>query len=106
MALAERFMAHRYNKDGHNVVDHYTYGIVSDGDLMEGVSAEAASFAGHQQLGKLIYLYDDNQISIDGGTEITFTENVRARFEAYGWHVLAVDGHDAAAITGCMPDVT
>ncbi len=102
MALAERFMAHRYNKDGHNVVDHYTYGIVSDGDLMEGVSAEAASFAGHQQLGKLIYLYDDNQISIDGGTEITFTENVRARFEAYGWHVLAVDGHDAAAITGAL----
>jgi len=102
MALAERFMAHRYNRDAHNVVDHYTYGIVSDGDLMEGVSAEAASFAGHQQLGKLIYLYDDNQISIDGGTEITFTENVRARFEAYGWHVLAVDGHDGAAIAAAL----
>ncbi len=102
MALAERFMAHRFNREGHNVVDHYTYGIVSDGDLMEGVSAEAASFAGHQQLGKLIYLYDDNQISIDGGTEITFTENVRARFEAYGWHVLSVDGHDAAAVAAAL----
>ncbi|MGB1701105.1 MAG: transketolase, partial [Nannocystaceae bacterium] len=102
MALAERFMAHRYNRDGHSVVDHFTYGIVSDGDLMEGVSAEAASFAGHQKLGKLIYLYDDNKISIDGGTDITFTEDVRARFEAYGWHVLAVDGHDGAALASAL----
>ena len=102
MALAERFLAVRYNRPGHVVVDHFTYGIVSDGDLMEGVAAEAASFAGHQGLGKLIYLYDDNQISIDGSTDLAFTEDVAARFRAYGWHVEIVDGYDDGAVTRAL----
>lgn len=87
MAIAERFIANCFNTDKHPVMDHYTYAIVSDGDLMEGVASEAASLAGTLKLGKLIYLYDDNHISIEGGTDIAFTENVRARFVAYGWHV-------------------
>ena len=74
MAIAEAFLAERFNRPGHTIVDHYTYAIVSDGDLMEGVASEAASLAGHLQLGKLIYLYDDNDISIDGSTDLTFTE--------------------------------
>jgi transketolase len=99
MAIAERFMAARFNRPGHEIVNHFTYGLVSDGDLMEGVSHEAASLAGHLKLGKLIYLYDDNRISIEGGTDLTFTENRVARFEAYGWHVQAVDdGNDTEAI--------
>jgi transketolase len=99
MALAERILATRYNRPGHTIVDHLVYGIVSDGDLMEGVAAEAASLAGHLGLGKLVYLYDDNAITIDGGTDIAFTEDVGKRFEAYGWHVQKIDGHDAQAIT-------
>jgi transketolase len=102
MAMAERFLAHRYNREGHAIIDHFTYGIVSDGDLMEGVASEAASLAGHLGLGKLIYLYDDNQISIDGGTEITFTEDVAKRFEAYGWQVTRVDGHDPVALSAAL----
>jgi len=102
MALAERFLAHRYNRPGHAIVDHMTYGVVSDGDLMEGIASEAASLAGHLGLGKLIYLYDDNQISIDGGTDISFTEDVGKRFEAYGWHVQACDGHDHGAIRAAI----
>lgn len=98
MALAERVLASRYNTAEHVIVDHFTYGIVSDGDLMEGIAAEAASFAGHQKLGKLIYLYDANSITIDGPTDISFTENVGARFAAYGWHVTELDGHDPDAI--------
>ncbi len=99
MALAERFLASRFNRPGLPVVDHYTYAIVSDGDLMEGVSSEAASLAGHLKLGKLIYLYDDNHISIEGDTAIAFTEDVGTRFMAYGWHVQRVDdGNDTAAI--------
>lgn len=98
LALAERFMATTFNKEGHVIVDHMTYGIVSDGDLMEGVASEAASLAGHLGLGKIVYLYDDNQISIDGGTDISFTEDVGKRFEAYGWQVLRVDGHDRLAV--------
>ena len=90
MAIAERMLASRYNKQGFPVVDHYTYAIVSDGDLMEGVSAEAASLAGTLGLGKLIYLYDDNHISIEGTTDIAFREDVGKRFEAYGWQVLRV----------------
>lgn len=97
-AIAEAFLAATFNQDGHNIIDHYTYGIVSDGDLMEGVSHEAASLAGHLKLGKLIYLYDDNHISIDGSTDLAFTEDRMARFHAYGWHVQSVDGHDRAAI--------
>ncbi len=99
MAVAEAFLAATFNRPGHTVVDHFTYGIVTDGDLMEGVAAEAASLAGHLGLGRLIYLYDDNQISIEGGTGLAFTEDVKARFEAYGWQVLTVDdGNDLAAI--------
>ena len=99
MALAERYLAARFNQPGHDIVDHYTFAIVSDGDLMEGISHEAASLAGHLRLGKLIYLYDDNHISIEGATDIAYTENRLARFEAYGWHVQNVaDGNDLAAI--------
>ena len=99
MAIAERWLAARYNKPGHSIVDHYTYGIVSDGDLMEGVAAEAASLAGHLKLGKLIYLYDHNYISLAGATNLTYTDDVAKRFEAYGWHTRAVpDGNDVADI--------
>ena len=99
MAIAERYLAAHFNQPGHVIVDHYTYGIAGDGDLMEGVSHEAASLAGHLGLGKLIYLYDDNHISIEGDTDIAFTENRTARFEAYGWHVQTVeDGNDLDAI--------
>jgi transketolase len=99
LAIAERFLAAHFNRPGHEIVSHHTYAIVSDGDLMEGVSHEAASLAGHLGLSKLIYLYDDNHISIEGNTDIAFTEDRAARFEAYGWHVQKVeDGNDIAAI--------
>ena len=99
MAVAESMLAARFNRPGYNIIDHYTYGIVSDGDLMEGVAAEATSLAGHLGLGKLIYLYDDNDISIDGSTDVTFTEDVPARFKACGWHVVEVnDGNDLLGI--------
>jgi transketolase len=99
MAIAERHLAATYNKTGHEIVDHFTYGIVSDGDLMEGISHEAASLAGHLQLGKLIYLYDDNHITIEGKTDLAFTENRLQRFAAYDWHVQQVDdGNDLEAI--------
>ena len=91
MAIAESMLAAQYNKPDFAIIDHYTYGIVSDGDLMEGVSSEAASLAGTMGLGKLIYLYDDNKITIEGGTDLAFTENVQERFDAYGWHTLKVD---------------
>jgi transketolase len=87
MAIAERWLAARYNTAAHTLVDHFTYCLVSDGDLMEGVSGEAGSLAGHLGLGKLIYLYDDNNISLDGPTSMAFTEDVGKRYEAYGWHV-------------------
>lgn len=98
MAIAERLLAARFNRPGYPLVDHYVYAIVTDGDLMEGISHEAASLAGHLGLGKLIYLYDDNHISIDGPTELAFTEDRCARFAAYGWHVQQVDGHDHDAV--------
>ncbi|MCA1905249.1 MAG: transketolase [Desulfarculus sp.] len=99
MAAAEKHLAGRLNRPGHTIVDHYTYAIVSDGDLMEGVASEAASLAATLGLGKLIYLYDDNKISIEGGTELAFTEDVGGRFEAYGWQVLRVEeGDDVEAI--------
>ena len=98
-ALAERFLAAKYNKDGFPIFDHYTYAIAGDGDFMEGVSAEAASFAGHQKLDKLIVLYDSNNISLDGDLDDAMTENVRARYEAYGWYTALVeDGTDVEAI--------
>ncbi len=87
MALAERMLAARFNRDGHEIVDHYTYVIASDGDLQEGVASEASSLAGHLGLGKLISFWDDNHISIEGNTELSFTEDVASRYEAYGWHV-------------------
>lgn len=101
MAIAERMLAHRFNRPGHTIVDHHTYAIVSDGDLMEGVSGEAASIAGQLHLGKLICLYDSNDVTLDGPTTLTFSvEDVCKRYEAYGWHVLLVsDGdRDYAAI--------
>jgi transketolase len=99
MALAERYLAARFNRPGHHIVDHFTYGIVSDGDLMEGISHEAASLAGHLGLGKLIYFYDDNHISIEGDTDLAFTENRTGRFVSYGWHVQRVDdGNDLEAL--------
>jgi transketolase len=97
--IAEAWLAARYNRPGHQIVDHYTYAICGDGDLMEGVSQEAASLAGHLQLGKLIYLYDQNHISLAGATEIDFTEDVGRRFEADGWHIRHVpDGNDTEDI--------
>ena len=94
MAIAARHMAAEFNSDDFPIIRHHIYGIVSDGDIQEGVAAEAASLAGHLQLGEIIYLYDDNDISIEGDTDIAFTEDVGARFEAYGWHVQHIDGHD------------
>lgn len=98
MALAAAFLAANYNRLGFDLVDHYTYAIVSDGDLEEGISHEAASLAGHLGLGKLIYLYDDNNISIDGPTSLSYSDNVPMRFEAYGWHVQTVNAYDMPAI--------
>ncbi|MDZ7756877.1 transketolase [Rhodohalobacter sp.] len=94
MAMAEAYLADKFNKDDHKIVDHFTYAIVSDGDLMEGISHESASLAGHLKLKKLIYLYDSNQISIDGSTDLAFTDDTVKRFEAYGWDVQTIDGHD------------
>ena len=99
MAMAEAYLAARYNRPGFEIVNHFTYGVVSDGDLMEGVASEAAALAGHLKLGKLIYLYDNNRISLAASTELTFTEDCARRFEAYGWHAQALDdGNDLDAI--------
>jgi transketolase len=99
MAIAQQYLAARYNKTNFDVVNYTIYGIVSDGDLMEGDASEAASLAGHLKLGNIVYLYDDNEISIDGSTELAFTEDVLKRFESYGWHVTSVeDGNDLEAI--------
>ena len=94
MALAEASLAGRYNKEGHEIIDHYTYVVAGDGCLQEGISHEACSFAGHNQLGKLIMLYDSNNITIDGPTHISYSEDVEKRFEAYGWQVIKINGHD------------
>ena len=99
MAIAEAYLAARYNRPGFEIVHHFTYGLVSDGDLMEGVAAEAASLAGHLKLGKLIYLYDDNHITLAAATQLTFTEDRAQRFAAYGWHTQSIDdGNDVDAI--------
>jgi transketolase len=99
MAIAQAHMAAEFNRPGFEVINHFIYGIVTDGDLMEGVSSEAASIAGHLKLGKIIYLYDDNHISIDGSTELAFTEDRAARFAAYSWHVQKLpDGNDTVAL--------
>ncbi|MCX8093198.1 MAG: transketolase [Candidatus Goldbacteria bacterium] len=99
MAIAEKALSDCFNKENFKIIDHYTYAIVSDGDLMEGITSEAASLAGTLKLGKLIYLYDDNDITIEGNKTLAFTENVRERFDAYGWHTqYVVDGNDTDAI--------
>jgi len=104
-ALAEAYLASYFNRPGYNVVDHYTYALVSDGDLMEGVASEAASLAGTWGLGKLVYLYDNNNITLDGATDMTFTEDVSARFRAYNWHVVEVqDGNDLNAILAAIEE--
>ncbi|MGL1958500.1 MAG: transketolase [Colwellia sp.] len=102
MAIAERTLAAQFNRDDHNIVDHFTYCFLGDGCLMEGISHEVCSLAGTLGLGKLIAFWDDNGISIDGHVEGWFTDNTPARFEAYGWHVINVDGHDSAAITAAI----
>jgi len=100
MAIAERFLAAKFNRPGYEILNHYTYAIVSDGDLMEGVTSEATSLAGHLKLGKLIYLYDNNHITLAGEIGLNFTEDVSKRFEAYGWHVQSIeDGNDIEAIS-------
>ena len=102
MAMAEASLAGRYNKENNNIVDHYTYAFIGDGDLEEGISHEACSLAGHHQLGKLVVLYDDNSITIDGDTNLSFTEDTLKRFESYGWHVQSCDGHDLDAIDSAI----
>lgn len=105
MALAERWLAHRFNRPGHAVVDHHTYAICSDGDLMEGISHEAAEFAGHQRLGKLIWLWDDNRITIEGETDLALSTLQERRFEGYGWHVQRVeDGNDLEAVDAALEE--
>jgi transketolase len=98
MAIAERWLAARFNRPDFPLVDHTTYALVSDGDLMEGISHEACSLAGHLGLGKLVFLYDDNHITIDGKTDLAFSEDVLKRFDAYGWHTQRVDGHDPLSV--------
>jgi transketolase len=98
MAIAERWLAARFNREGHTPIDHHTYVIAGDGDLMEGVASEACSLGAHLGLSKLVVLYDDNGITIDGSTDLAFTEDVGLRFSAYGWHVQAIDGHDPVAV--------
>ena len=98
MAMAERFLASRFNRPDFPLVNHFIYALASDGDMMEGISSEAASMAGDLGLGKVIYIYLDNKITIEGNTHITFTEDVAKRFEAYNWQVQRVDGYDLSGI--------
>jgi transketolase len=103
LAIAEAFLAAHFNRPGYDMIDHYTYGIASDGDLMEGVASEAASLAGHFKLGKLIFFYDNNHVTLSASTGLTFTEDVRKRFEAYGWHTRTVnDGNDMAELMSAI----
>src|ERR1700694_3363210 len=105
MAMGAAHLAAKFNQKDFPLIDHYVYAIVSDGDLMEGVAAEAASLAGHLKLGKLIYLYDDNHVTIEGFTDLAFSEDVPKRFESYGWHTSTVeDGNDLAAIEAAIRD--
>ncbi len=98
IALAECIHANNFNDKNSHIVDHYTYALISDGEIMEGISHESASLAGHWGLGKIIYFYDSNNITIEGSTDLAFSENVKKRFESYGWHVIDIDGHDRTAI--------
>src|SRR5450755_3342899 len=103
MAIAEAHLAARYDREGHAIVDHHTWAIVSDGDLMEGVASEAASLAGHLKLGKLVCLYDSNSVTLSAGTDMTFSEDRAKRFEAYGWQTISVaDGNDLEAIDAAL----
>jgi transketolase len=105
MAIAEAQLAARYNRPGHALIDHHTWALVGDGDLMEGVASEAASLAGHLKLGKLTCLYDDNHVTLAAGTDITFSENRARRFESYGWHTVSVaDGNDVAALDAALAE--
>ena len=105
MAMAEAHLAAKFNKPGFDIVDHYTYALHGDGCLMEGVSQEAASLAGHLKLGKLVLLYDSNDISLDGPTSKAFTEDIKGKFEAYGWqHILVKDGNDLEAIAKAIEE--
>src|SRR5699024_1415155 len=105
MAMAEKHLAATFNKDDFNVVDHYTYSLVGDGDIMEGISHEAASFAGHLGLNKLIVLYDSNDISLDGDLDQSYSDDAAKRFSAYGWQVLRVeDGNDTVAIKSAIEE--
>ncbi|MBP9095304.1 MAG: transketolase [Ignavibacteria bacterium] len=107
MAVGQKYLAAKYNKPGFEIFNYRIFGICSDGDLMEGISAESASFAGHLKLGNLIYFYDDNHISIEGDTDITFTDDTTKRFESYGWQVLTVeDGNDVQALRKALDDAT
>ena len=106
MAIAERRLAEEFNRPGHTVIDHRIFAIVSDGDLQEGIASEAASLAGHLKLNKLIYLWDDNKISLAGETEVCFTEDVAKRYESYGWFVQSVDGHDMKAVAAALDKAT
>ncbi|MGA8643123.1 transketolase [Candidatus Binatus sp.] len=102
LAIAERWLAATFNRPGHEVVNHHTYVMASDGDMMEGVAAEAASIAGQFRLGRLIVIYDANQITLSASADVTFSEDVGARFQAYGWHVEHIDGMDTAAVDGAL----
>ncbi len=102
LAIAERWLRARFNRPDHTIIDHFTYVIASDGDIMEGVAAEAASLAGHFGLGRLIVLYDANEVTLSATTNVTFSEDVGARFGAYGWHVQRIDGHDAGAVDAAL----
>src|SRR5215216_2152709 len=105
MAMGAAHLAAKFNKENFPLIDHYVYAIVSDGDLMEGVAAESASLAGHLKLGKLIYLYDDNNVTIEGFTSLAYSDDVPKRFDAYGWHTSTVeDGNDLAAIERAVRD--
>src|SRR5438128_8034719 len=103
MAIAERRLAAEFNRPGHAIVDHRVYGICSDGDLQEGIASEAASLAGHLRLGKIVYLYDDNHVQLDGPTSMAWSEDVLERFDAYHWHTQRVeDGNDIEPIAGAI----
>jgi transketolase len=102
MAIAQKFLAKKFNRSKFKIIDHFIYAIVSDGDMMEGISHEAASLAGHLRLGNIIYIYDDNKISIEGSTELTFTESVDKRFKAYKWHVQRINGDDIDEIENAI----
>ena len=102
MAIANKFLAETFNRPGHEIIDYWIYGYCSDGDLMEGVASEASSIAGHLKLGRMIFVYSDNHITIDGSTEITFTEDVGKRYEAYGWFVQHIEGNDRTAFNAAV----